>query len=87
MKVIVIDWYLNNNRCIQYCLPKPQMTHILEDLTYKMEGQPPKKWVGWVPGIYKNNMHWMTLKGYAAVLLEFFVYLLSSWRRATLLEV
>ena len=23
--------------------PRTQMTHILEDLTYKMEGQPPKK--------------------------------------------
>ena len=24
-------------------IPKTQMTHILEDLTHKMEGQPPKK--------------------------------------------
>ena len=28
------------------------MTHILEDLTHKMEGQPPKKDVIWVLGIY-----------------------------------
>ena len=28
------------------------MTHILEDLTHKMEGQPPKKMVSWVLGIY-----------------------------------
>ena len=28
------------------------MTHILEDLTHKMEGQPPKKEVSWVGGIY-----------------------------------
>ena len=27
------------------------MTHILEDLTHKMEGQPPKKDVIWVLGI------------------------------------
>ena len=26
------------------------MTHILEDLTHKMEGQPPKKEVSWVLG-------------------------------------
>ena len=28
------------------------MTHILEDLTHKMEGQPPKKDVIWVLGIH-----------------------------------
>ncbi len=28
------------------------MTHILEDLTHKMEGQPPQKEVSWVLGIY-----------------------------------
>ena len=28
------------------------MTHILEDLTHKMEGQPPKKDVIWVLGTY-----------------------------------
>ena len=28
------------------------MTHILEDLTHKMEGQPPKKDVIWVLGMY-----------------------------------
>ena len=28
------------------------MTHILEELTHKMEGQPPKKEVSWVLGIY-----------------------------------
>ena len=33
-------------------IPRTQMTHILEDLTHKIEGEPPKKWVGWVPGIY-----------------------------------
>ncbi len=27
------------------------MTHILEDLTYKMESQPPKKQITWVLGI------------------------------------
>ena len=29
----------------------PQMTQILEDLTHKMEGQPPKKQVRWVLGM------------------------------------
>ena len=28
------------------------MTHILEDLPHKMEGQPLKKEVNWVLGIY-----------------------------------
>ena len=29
------------------------MTHILEDLPHKMEGQPFKKKVNWVLGIYR----------------------------------
>ena len=28
------------------------MTHILEDLTHKMEGQPPKQQVSWALGKY-----------------------------------
>ena len=35
-----------------YLLPRTQMTHILEDSTHKMEGQPPEKEVKWVLGIY-----------------------------------
>ena len=31
------------------------MTHILEDWTHKMEGQPPKKEVIWVLGIHPNS--------------------------------
>ena len=36
------------------------MTHLLEDLTHKIEGQPPKKWGqlgSWYIYIYKNNMY------------------------------
>ena len=33
-------------------IPRTQIIHILEDLTHKMEGQPPKKEVKWVLGIY-----------------------------------
>jgi len=32
-------------------IPKSQMTHILEDLIHKMEGQPSKKQVIWVLSI------------------------------------
>ena len=32
-------------------IPKSQMTHILEDLIHKMEGQPSNKQVKWVLGI------------------------------------
>ena len=31
---------------------RTQMTHVLEDLTHEMEGQPPKKEVIWVLGTY-----------------------------------
>ena len=33
-------------------IPRTQMSHILEDFTHKMEGQPPKKDVMWVLGLY-----------------------------------
>ena len=33
-------------------IPRTRMTHILEDSTHKIEGQPPKKGVSWVLGIY-----------------------------------
>ena len=44
-----------NHMCI---IPETQMTHILEDLTYKMgQVNPPKKEVSWVLGIpWKTNM-------------------------------
>ena len=32
-------------------VPRTQMTHILEDLTHNMEGQPSIKEVSWVLGI------------------------------------
>ena len=35
--------------------PRTHMTHILEDLTHKIEGQPPKKGVGWVLSIYHSR--------------------------------
>ena len=38
-------------------IPRTQMIHILEDLTHKIEGQPPsppKKGVIWVPGHWKH---------------------------------
>ena len=33
-------------------IPRTQMTHILEDSTHKIEGQPPKKEVSWGLGIH-----------------------------------
>lgn len=33
-------------------MPRSQMIHIWEDLTHKMDRQPPKKEVSWVRGIY-----------------------------------
>ena len=33
-------------------VPRTQMTHILEDSTHKIEGQPPKKEVSWGLGIH-----------------------------------
>ena len=32
-------------------IPRTQMTHILEDLIHKIEGQPSKKGISWVQGI------------------------------------
>ncbi len=47
-------------------IPRTQMTHILEDLTHKMEGQPPKKQVSWVIGIqmyiFMKSSHEWALK-------------------------
>ena len=39
-------------RCKRYLTPRIQMTHILEDLTHKMKGQPHKKKVSWVLSIH-----------------------------------
>jgi len=33
-------------------MPRTQMTHILEDSTHKIVGQPPKKGVSWVLGVF-----------------------------------
>ncbi len=41
---------------IAWYLPRAQITHISKDLTYKMEGQPPKKEVKWVLGIFGANL-------------------------------
>ena len=37
------------------------MTHILEDGTHKMEGQPPKKEAIWVPCIYIYKLDYIHL--------------------------
>ena len=39
-----------------YTVPRTQMTHILEDLTHTMEGQPPKD-VMWVQGVYIYSIY------------------------------
>lgn len=44
-----IQWSINVYICIY--VPRTQMTHMLEDLTLKMEGQLPKIQVSWVLGI------------------------------------
>ena len=48
------EWiaFLVNTWNIKIYIPRTQMTHILEDLTHKMEGQPSKKEVKLVPGIH-----------------------------------
>ena len=39
--------------------PRTQMTHVLEDLTHKMEGHPPKKEVSWVLGINTHDIEYL----------------------------
>ena len=43
-------------------VPRTQMTHILEDLTHKMEGQPPKKQVSWVLGLYLYDFGYLSVE-------------------------